>query len=167
VAATIGVAAVAVVSIAIGLGVHASGNAFPRLQTLPAPLHHDWSKSQVACTAQKTWIYRFDDHYRGEVYVQLAPTALAPLTADVTLTWGGLHWTGHAVVIHPGVLAQRQGGTLLRFIKKQSVDSDRTDWNPAVRLSSSAPVCAVLGTADTRPIPAPTSLLETPNWIPN
>ena len=107
-----------------------------------------------------------DDNYRGEVYVQLAPTAPPAITVAVTLTWGAVRWRG-TIPVQPGALADRQGGTLLRFIKKDNLRSNPADWNPAVNLDSSVPVCAVFGTADTRPLPAPITVVETPGWTPN
>ncbi len=143
-----------------------SGDPFPRLVLAPAPSSQDWTAQHAPCTAQTTWRHRFDDSYRGDVYAQLAPSTPPAITAVVTLTWGGLHWRG-TTTVQPGVLDRGQGGTLLRFIKKDSVRSNPADWNPGVKLDSSVPLCATFGTAHTRPRPAPITYLETPGWTPN
>lgn len=161
------VALVAVAGAGSSSGRHiaTSHDPFPRLHLATAPSQQRWPDGDVHCERGQTWTKRFDDHYRGEVYVQLTPGSVdGPVNADLTLTWGHLHWRGVAVSVLPGALAKRQGGTLLLFVKKQSVDSDPTDWNPAVRLDTSTPVCAEFGTAGTRPLPTPSMLLETPGW---
>ena len=148
-----------------GSHVAASHDPFPRLHLETTPSQERWPDADEACERERVWTKRFDDHYRGDVYVQLTSgSAGGPVSADLTLTWGNRHWQGFAISVLPGELAKRQGGILLLFVKKQSVDSDPTDWNPSVRLDSSTPVCAEFGTAGTRPLPIPARLLETPGW---
>ena len=141
------------------------GDSFDRLVLGPAPSAAGSAVDQPACPAQTAWRHRFPDDYRGEVYALLVSGGPATITAEVTLTWGRLRWQ-RPVPVHAGVASRNRGGTLLRFLKKSSMRSDPADWNPEVQLDVAAGVCAVFGTADTRPRPAPSAVVETPGWTP-
>ena len=102
-----------------GSHVAASHDPFPRLHLETTPSQERWPDADEACERERVWTKRFDDHYRGDVYVQLTSgSAGGPVSADLTLTWGNRHWQGFAISVLPGELAKRQGGILLLFVEE-------------------------------------------------
>jgi transcriptional regulator with XRE-family HTH domain len=133
------------------------------LVVAPAPPAERWITAGLGCEPRKEWNYRFPGTYRGDVYVQLAASLRKRASAKVTLIWGGKQWQD-VIEVHPGAVHRGMGGTLLGFGKTGSTDQEPPDTNPPVVFRSSLAVCAVFGTARTRPPPAPLLYLRTPGW---
>jgi len=108
------------------------------------------------CPARLTHTFQFSNSFTGVVWVHYATPSGDRSPVDIKIRWGPKTWV-ERLTLEPGSVQTGQGGTIIAFAKGAAE-------TPEVILTSSVPVCAVFGTAETRPLPVPTAKLEAKGW---